>query len=95
MHTATSQPDRREENPAMKAIRRIGKTPTERGDTTGMSGSLIFWSWTMGSFAVIGVDITEELGRRPLADARCADNERIIRITRGTLIAAKPDIPEE
>jgi hypothetical protein len=79
----------------MKAIRRIGTTPLERGDTTGMSGSPDLLELDDGSFAVIGVDITDELGRRPLADARCADNERIVRITRSTLTAAKNSIPDE
>ncbi len=79
----------------MKAIRRMGTTPVERGDTTGMSGSPDLLELDDGSFAVIGVDITDELGRRPLADARCADNERIVRITRRTLTTAKNSIPDE
>jgi len=48
-----------------------------------------------GSFAVIGVDVTAELGETPLFDARCAPNERIVRIPRSTLVAARKDIPEE
>jgi hypothetical protein len=47
-----------------------------------------------GSFAVIGEDITDQIGRRPLADAKCAANERIVRVTRATLISAKQDIPD-
>jgi hypothetical protein len=46
-----------------------------------------------GSIAVIGADITEQLGVRPLPDARCASDERIVRISRKTLIAAWKDIP--
>jgi hypothetical protein len=79
----------------MKAIRRIGTTPTERGDTTGATGSPDLLERDDGSFAVIGVDITDQLGRQPLADARCSDDERIVRVTRGTLVAAKKDIPDE
>ncbi len=48
-----------------------------------------------GGFAVIGVDATEELGETPLPDARCAPNERIVRIPRNTLVAARNGIPEE
>lgn len=78
----------------MQAIRRLGKTPTERGDTTGASGSPDILELHDGSFAVIGVDITDRLGERPLPDARCAPNERIVQITRETLISAKKDIPD-
>ncbi|MEV3927463.1 hypothetical protein [Actinomadura coerulea] len=79
----------------MKAIGRLGKSPAERGDTTSTTGSPDILTISDGAFAVIGVDITEELGLTPLKDARCAPNERIVRITRATLIAAKEDIPDE
>lgn len=58
----------------MKAIRRLGATPTERGDTTGVSGSPDILELEDGAFAVIGVDITEQLGHQPLGDAKCAGN---------------------
>lgn len=79
----------------MKAIRRLGLTPAERGDTTGVSGSPDILELDDGSFAVIGVDITDELGLQPLHDARCAPDERIVRLTRQTLLAARRDIPAE
>lgn len=79
----------------MKAIRRLGSTPAERGETTNVSGSPDILELDDGTYAVIGVDITDELGRQPLPDARCAPNERIIRLTRSTLLAAKKDIPDE
>ncbi|TDC70580.1 hypothetical protein E1200_04915 [Actinomadura sp. GC306] len=79
----------------MKVTGRLGKTPAERGDTTSTTGSPDILTLSDGAFAVIGVDITEELGSNPLKDARCAPNERIVRITRTTLIAAKKDIPDE
>jgi hypothetical protein len=78
----------------MKATRRLGTTPVERGDTTGVSGSPDILELDDGGFAVIGVDITDEIGTQPLSDARCAPNERIVRISRRTLVAAKRDIPE-
>jgi hypothetical protein len=78
----------------MKAVRRIGTTPEERDDTTGVSGSPDILELDDGSFAVIGVDITNELGRQPLHDARCAADERIVRVSRKTLMAAKSDIPD-
>ncbi|ACY99676.1 MULTISPECIES: hypothetical protein [Thermomonospora] len=79
----------------MKAIGRLGTTPSERGDTTSVSGSPDILALDDGSFAVIGVDITDRLGRHPLPDARCAPNERIVQITRATLVHAKKDIPDE
>jgi hypothetical protein len=79
----------------VKAIGRLGKTPRERGDTTSVSGSPDILALDDGTFAVIGVDITERLGTHPLNDARCAPDERIVQITRATLISAKKDIPDE
>lgn len=79
----------------MQAIRRLGKTPKERGDTTGVSGSPDILELEDGSFAVIGEDITDQIGLRPLPDAKCAPNERIVHITRATLVSAKKDIPDK
>jgi hypothetical protein len=78
----------------MRAIRRIGKTPAERGDTTGVSGSPDLLELDDGSFAIIGPDITKELGCRPYPHANCAANERIVRVPRQMLIAAKMEIPD-
>jgi hypothetical protein len=79
----------------MKAVGRLGSTPAERGDTTSVSGSPDILALDDGTFAVIGVDITDRLGTRPLSDARCAPDERIVQITRAALVAAKKDIPDE
>lgn len=76
----------------MRAIRRLGRTPTELGNTTGVSGSPDIIQLDDGSIAVIGVDITDELGRDPLPDAKCAPNERIVRIPRNTLFHAAKDV---
>jgi hypothetical protein len=79
----------------VKATRRLGATPEERGDTTGVSGSPDILELDDGNFAVIGADITDQLGERPLPDAKCAPDERIVQISRRTLISAKRDIPDE
>ncbi|MGW7203885.1 hypothetical protein [Streptomyces sp. NPDC054837] len=47
-----------------------------------------------GSFAVIGTDRTDELDGRLPTDASRADYERIVVITRETLLRAKQDIPD-
>jgi hypothetical protein len=78
----------------MRAVRRLGKTPDELGNTTGVSGSPDILELDDGAFAVIGVDITDQVGDLALLGARCAPNERVVRIPRNTLAAAKNDIPE-
>jgi hypothetical protein len=78
----------------MKAVRRIGKTPTELGNTTGVSGSPDIMELEDGAFAVIGVDITDQISDLDALGARCAANERVVRVPRNTLTAAKNDIPE-
>jgi hypothetical protein len=47
-----------------------------------------------GNFAVIGTDVTDSLETQLPADASRADHERIVVITRETLIRAKVDIPD-
>jgi len=79
----------------MRAIRRLGRTPLERGDTGGVTGSPDILELDDGSFAIIGEDITDAIGITPLPDARCGPNERVVRITRRTLTSAKLDIPDE
>ncbi len=78
----------------MKVVRRLGQTPTELGTTTGVSGSPDILELDDGAFAVIGVDITDRVADLGLLGARCAPNERVVRIPRRTLTAARDDIPE-
>ena len=78
----------------MKVVRRLGKTPAELGNTTGVSGSPDILELDDGAFAVIGVDITDQVHDLDSFGARCAPNERVVRIPRNTLTAAKNDIPE-
>jgi hypothetical protein len=47
-----------------------------------------------GSFAVVGREATAELDSKLPPDASRAAYERIVVITRETLIAAKKDIPD-
>lgn len=47
-----------------------------------------------GNFAVIGTDRTEDLEASLPPDAARADYERIVVITRDTLLRAKRDIPD-
>ncbi|MFI8533782.1 hypothetical protein ACIGMX_26485 [Streptomyces aquilus] len=76
-----------------RIIRRIGTPPIARGSTTGANCPDIF-ELSDGRFAVIGTDITDELDAELPADASRADYERIVVVTRETLIHAKADIPD-
>jgi len=78
----------------MRAVRRLGKTPAELGTTTGVSGSPDILELDDGAFAVIGVDITDRVGDMSAVGARCAVDERVVRVPRTTFVAAKNDIPE-
>jgi hypothetical protein len=49
---------------------------------------------TDGNFAAIGTAATAELEDKLPADASRADDERIVIITRQTLVRAKADIPD-
>jgi hypothetical protein len=73
--------------------RRLGATPRERGSANNCSCPDVF-ELTDGRFAVIGTDMTEELDGALPADASRATYERIVVITRDTLVRAKSDIPE-
>ncbi|MEU8893026.1 hypothetical protein [Streptomyces sp. NPDC048442] len=76
----------------MEIVRRIGVSPRARGSMSGQTCPDIF-ELSDGDFAVIGTDSTDTLEHLLPADARRADYERIVVITRETLIRAKADIP--
>ncbi|MET7437623.1 hypothetical protein ACWERY_30030 [Streptomyces sp. NPDC004082] len=77
----------------MKIVRRIGSSPTDRGSATGQTCPDIF-ELEDGNFAIIGVEATDALDGELPADAARADYERIVVITRETLVRAKADIPD-
>ncbi len=74
-------------------IRRIGASPQQRGSLDGGTCPDIF-ELSDGSFAVIGADRTESLDGKLPTDAGRSSDERIVVITRETLIRAKFDIPD-
>jgi hypothetical protein len=74
-------------------VRRVGTPPSTRGSTSGQTCPDIF-ELNDGNFAVIGADATDALNSELPVDASCADYERIVVITRETLLNAKSDIPE-
>ena len=71
--------------------RRLGATPQERGSAGNHSCPDLF-ELADGRFAVIGTDMTDELSGKLPPDAGVAPYERIVVITRDTLLRAKGDI---
>ena len=78
---------------ATSIVRRLGDSPRQRGSLTQETCPDLF-ELSDGSFAVIGTDRTEELDALLPDDAARADYERIVVITRETLLRAKRDIPD-
>lgn len=76
--------------------RRIGLDPHSPGGDSPTSNTCPdIWELEDGSFAVIGRRKTAELKGLLPPTAGCADYEEIVVIPRGTLLAAKNDIPFE
>ena len=78
-----------------RIIRRLGSTPQQRGSTQELSCPDIF-ELSDGNFAVIGTLVGES---DPLlldlpAGAGVASYERMVIVSRATLLDAKADIPE-
>lgn len=74
-------------------MRRIGASPRERGSMSGETCPDIF-ELSDGNFAVIGTEATAELDDLLPSDAARADHERIVIVSRETLVRAKTDIPD-
>lgn len=71
-------------------LRRLGNNPLR---CSGSSGCPDIWELDGGDFAIIGTDITHLAESLP-PSAGCAADERIVKIPRRLLIAAKQDIPD-
>jgi hypothetical protein len=79
----------------MRFLRRIGTSPGERGDTSDMTSCPDIWELDDGRFAVIGTDMTDDLTRLLPGDAKVCPYERVVVISRKTLVTARKDIPEQ
>ncbi|MGW5867912.1 hypothetical protein ACWFRJ_37860 [Streptomyces sp. NPDC055239] len=77
----------------MKIVRRIGVSPQQRGSASGQSCPDVF-ELSDGNFAVIGTEATAALEKELPSDASRADYERIVIVSRETLVRAKADIPD-
>ena len=76
----------------MEFVRRLGSTPQERGSLNNGTCPDIF-ELADGDFAIIGTDRTAELDDKLPRGAARADYERIVVISRATLVDARRDIP--
>ncbi|MCF2526398.1 hypothetical protein [Yinghuangia soli] len=74
--------------------RRLGSAPADRGFCNTNATCPDIFELADGNFAVIGTDMTAELAAQLPPDAGCADYERIVVISRETLLHAKRDIPD-
>lgn len=81
------------ESAAPDILRRLGIAPKLRGSQTSETCPDIF-ELSDGNFAVIGTEATALLDDSLPADAARADYERIVVISRETLVRAKRDIPD-
>lgn len=78
----------------IEIIRRLGDPPKMRGSHGAESCPDVF-ELSDGNFAVIGTEATAALEPLLPADAACADYERIVVVSRETLIRARNDIPDK
>ena len=77
----------------MNFLRRLGPDPHANGlKSAGVNGCPDLWELSDGDIAVIGIDITAAYATRLPSTAGCGPDERIVRVPRNVLVAAKPDI---
>ena len=74
--------------------KRIGPDPHANGaQSVGCRGCPDIWELDDGDFAIIGLDMTAWINRLP-PTAGCGPDERMVRVPRNVLVAAKRDIPD-
>jgi hypothetical protein len=74
--------------------RRIGISAIEGDWTDNRPSCPDILEFTDGQIGVIGIDVTAEYEGRLPEGFGVGENERLVVIPRGMLIAAKPDIPD-
>lgn len=84
-----------EADPTADFARRIEKSALELGSTNKTDGCPDIWELSNGDYAVIGRDLTAEYAKRLPTGTSVVADERIVIIPRGTLLAAKGDIPDD
>jgi hypothetical protein len=81
--------------PAM-ILRRLGTSPSQRAsaECVACNNCPDLFELAGGDFAIIGFDVTDEVVPHLPSDAGCGAGERIVRIPRAVLVAARASIPE-
>lgn len=77
----------------MQVKRRLGKAPQARGCLSDSNCPDVF-ELSDGRFAVIGLEMTEEIRGLLPSDAGVGPGERVVVLPREVLVDARPDIPE-
>ena len=73
--------------------RRLGSDPHANGlQSVALNGCPDLWELSDGDIAVIGIDITEACDGHLPATAGCGPDERIVRVPRNVILAAKRDL---
>lgn len=73
--------------------RRLGPDPHAHGrQSVGLNGCPDLWELADGDVAVIGIDITEACVESLPSSAGCGPDERIVRVPRNVIVAAKHDL---
>ena len=74
-------------------LRRLGTAPSQReGACVACNNCPDLFELPDGDFAVIGPDATADIAPHLPADAGCGPGERIVRVPRAVLLAARADI---
>ena len=77
----------------MSFLRRLGPDPHNNGlQSVGLNGCPDLWELSNGDIAVIGIDITQAVAGSLPSTAGCGPDERIVRVPRNVMVAAKRDI---
>lgn len=76
-------------------LKRLGPDPhAHREPSAGCQGCPDIWELENGDFAVIGLDLSDLTDQLP-PSASCGPDERMVRVPRNILVAAKRDIPDQ
>lgn len=74
-------------------LKRIGPDPHANGaKSAGGDGCPDIWELANGDFAIIGIDMTDEVKHKLPPTAGCGQDERIVRLPRNVLMNARHDI---
>ena len=77
----------------MNFHRRLGPDPHTNGaQSVALNGCPDLWELDNGDIAIIGIDITQASANRLPPTAGCGPDERIVRVPRTVILAAKADI---